>query len=160
MQGDLKIILPKQLGYANISKGLKRLDNFLITSELPNPEFPALILKNTEISTDEFDLAYSAVLETINDKLRKDFIPMVHITPIYYPSLLISLMHLNIKAPENILDLPYDEEIKVTCNLYLDFRAKVEFDVPENWASGVKGFRYHRKFNETLVFDRNCKLLE
>ncbi|NOQ50486.1 MAG: hypothetical protein GQ557_02315 [Mycoplasmataceae bacterium] len=150
----------KQLGYTNISKGLKRLDNFLITLQSPNPELPALILKHSDISESEFELAYSAVLETINDKLRKDFVPMIRVIPIYYPSLLISLMHLNIKVPENIMDLSYDEEIKVICDSYLDFRAKVEFDVPENWGSGAKGFRYHRNLNETLVFDKNCKLIE
>ena len=30
-----------------------------------------------------------------------------------------------------------------------------------NWASGVKGFRYYREFDEkTLVFDKNCQLVE
>ena len=149
----------KQLGYTNVSKGLKRLDEFLITLKTPNPEFPALILKHSDISESDFQDAIQAVLETINDKLRKDFVPMVRVIPIYYPSLLISLMHLNIKVPENIMDLPYDQEIKVICDLYLNFRAKVEFDVPENWASGAKGFRYHRKFGETLVFDKNCQRL-
>ena len=57
----------KQLGYTNISKGLKRLDNFLITLQSPNPELPALILKHSDISADEFELAYLAVLEKIND---------------------------------------------------------------------------------------------
>ncbi len=150
----------KQLGYTNVSKGLKRLDEFLITLQSPNPGFPALILKHSDISESDFQDAIQAVLEKINDKLRKEFVPMVRVIPIYYPSLLISLMHLNIKVPDNILDLSYDEEIKVICNLYLDFREKVEFDVPENWGSGAKGFRYYRQFNETLVFDRDCQSVE
>jgi len=149
----------KKLGYTNVSKGLKRLDNFLITLQSPNPELPVLILKHSDISEKDLQDAIQAVLEKINDKLRKEFVPMVRIIPIYYPSLLISLKHLNIKVPKNILDLPYDEEIKVICDLYLNFRSKVEFDMPENWASGAKGFRYFRKFGEVLVFDKNCNRL-
>ena len=150
----------KQLGYSNTSKGLKRLDEFLITLQSPNSEIAALILKNTDIPESEFDLAYSAVREKINDKLRKEFSPGLQVIPIYYPSLLLSLMHLELTLPENISDLSYDDEIKAICDLYLEFRAKVKFDTPKNWASGAKGFRYYREFDETLVFDKNCKLVE
>jgi len=97
----------KQLGYSNTSKGLKRLDEFLITLQSPNPELPALILNNSEISENEFDLAYSAVREKTNDKLRKEFSPRLQVIPIYYPSLLLSLMHLELKLPENVSDLSY-----------------------------------------------------
>mgnify|MGYP000476908200 CR=1 FL=1 len=149
----------KKLGYTNVSKGLKRLDEFLITLKSPNPEFPVLILKNSNIPETDFQDAIQAVQLKLDDKLRKDFVPMIRVIPIYYPHPLWGMVHLNIKVPENILDLPYDQEIKMICDLYLNFRSKVEFDVPENWASGAKGFRYFRKFNQTLIFDKNCKLV-
>lgn len=150
----------KQLGYTNVSKGLKRLDEFLVTLQSPNPDLPALILKHSDISKREFNLAYTAVAESINVELSKDFVPMIRVIPIYYPHPLWGMKHLNIKVPSNVLLLPYGEEIKVICDLYLNFRADVKFDVPENWASGAKGFRYHRKFDKTLVFDKSCKLLK
>jgi hypothetical protein len=147
----------KQLGYTNVSKGLKRLDQYLITLQSPNSEFAALILNNTDISENEFELACSEVLEKINTELSKEFVPMIRVIPIYYPNPLIGLKFLNIKVPKNILDLSFDQEIKVICDLYLDFRPKVEFDVPENWGSGAKGFR---NFGETLIFDKNCRLVK
>jgi len=150
----------KQLGYTNVSKGLKRLDEFLIALQSPNPELPALILKHSDISETDFQDAIQAVQLKLDDKLRKDFVPMIRVIPIYYPHPLSGMKHLNIKVPESILDLPYDQEIKVICDLYLKFRSKVEFDVPENWGSGAKGFRYFRNFGEVLVFDKNCKLLK
>ena len=72
----------------------------------------------------------------------------------------ISLLCLIIRVPENILDLRYDDEIKVICELYLDFREKITNTESTNWASGANGFRYHRNQNETLIFDKNCKLIE
>jgi len=149
----------KQLGYTNISKGLKRLDEYLITLKSPNPEIRNLILNNSNISEGDFDLAYSAVAEKINVELSKDFVPSIFVIPIYYPSLLMTMKLLNLKIPNNISELSYEDEIKAICNVYLDFKKKVTNISPSNWGSGELGFRYHRNFGETLVFDKNCRLV-
>jgi len=149
----------KQLGFSNINKGARRLSAFIENPDERNELFKKII-SFTDIPAIEFQLAIQAVQLKLDDKLRNQFVPMIRVIPIYYPHPLSGMVHLNIKVPENILDLPYDQEIKVICDLYLNFRSKVEFDVPENWGSGAKGFRYFRNFGEVLVFDKNCQLVE
>jgi len=147
------------LGYRNTNKGLKRLDEFLRGLKSPNPQFAKLILNNSNISEGEFELAYSAVAESIDNERSKQFSPSIFVIPIYYPSLLITMKFLSLKIPNNISELSYEDEIKAIGNVYLDFRKKVTNTSPSNWSSGEKGFKYHRKFGETLIFDKNCKLV-
>jgi len=149
----------KQLGYTNVSKGLKRLDNFCLSLKSPNPQFAELILKNTNISKTEFELAIKAILEKLNNERSQEFSPSIFVIPIYYPSLLMTMKFLSLKIPK-ISELSYEDEIKAIGNVYLDFRKKVTNTSPSNWSSGEKGFKYHRKFNQTLIFDKNCKLVE
>jgi len=105
----------KQLGYANISKGSRRVSEFL---ETPNPEFAELILKNTDIPESAFELAYSAVQNDLESHRKLEFIPMIRVIPKRRPSPLFSLILYNIPVPENITQLDFDEEIRIICNLY------------------------------------------
>lgn len=143
--------LAKQLGYTNVSKGLKRLDEFLITLQSPNPELPALILKQSDISADEFEIAYTAVLDAIDDQKGLEFIPMIRVTPKRRPSPIFAMIVYNIPVPENITSLDFYEELSIIRNLYKDHKIKFPTST---------GFRYFRTYGETLEFDSDCQLVE
>jgi len=153
-------VLIKKLGYTNTNKGLRRLDDFFINIRSPEDDFALRILQNTGIQKDQFNAAAQTIINKRHDEYRKIFKPQLKVIPISKPSLLLSLMHLNLKLPENINSLSYNEEIKVVCKLFLEFREKVKNNSPDQWASGEKGFKYYRNYGETLFFDKNCLLLD
>jgi len=138
------------LGYTNVSKGLKRLDNFLLTLKSPNPEFPALILKHLGSTADEFKVAYLAVLDALDDQRRFEFTPMIRVTPKRRPSPLFLLSLYNIQVPENITNLDFDEELRIIRNLYKNHKIKFPTST---------GFRYFRAYDcEILEFDSDGEL--
>ncbi len=141
----------KLLGYTNTNKGLKRLDEFLITLHSPNNDIHNLILKNSEISESEFKVAYLAVLDGLDEQRAIEFTPMIRVTPKRRPSPLFLLSLYNIPVPANITNLDFDEELRIIRNLYKNHKIKFPTST---------GFRYFRAYDcEILEFDSDGELI-
>ena len=85
--------------------------------------------------------------------------PYIQVLPLGIPSPIFAFalaprLH-QIEVPSKVLSLPFNKEISHICRLYRKHRKKFG----RSWQSG-KGFVYHRNKDETLVFDRECHLLE
>ena len=86
------------------------------------------------------------------------FKPYIQVLPLGTPSPIFAfalgpILH-QICVPDDVAKLAFDDEIRVICNMYRTHR-----DKHSGWPSG-RGFIYHRCKNQTLIFDRECKLLE
>ena len=140
----------KQLGFSNINKGARRLSAFIENPDDKNPLFNKII-SVADIPESEFELACSAVQDGLENQRRLEFIPMVRVIPKRRPSPLFGLIMYNIRVPEGITELDFDEEIRIICNLYQEFKIKYP---------SAQGFRYFRSYDETLEFDIEGKLIQ
>lgn len=147
----------KQLRYINASKGLKRLDEFLITLKSPNPEFQSLILQNTDISAIELQSAIEATQLALDDEERKAFKPSLRVIPNGRPTPIFAAGILNIEIPDGLNDLSVEKQILAVTKVFRAYQNKI--GNRKSWAY-AKGFRYFRSFDETLEFDSDCKLLK
>ena len=61
-----------------------------------------------------------------------------------------------LKVPQAVTAMSFDKEIKTVCRMFRKHRARFPRG---SWLAG-RGFVYHRGMEETLVFDRDCRLQE
>lgn len=168
------------LGYKNITGGLRKLDQFI-----DNPTFDSSIrlplISILKIPPGEIDLAISQYQKYIEGEDRKRFKPFIQTivsarpSPIFVAALAPKLWNISIDKELQLLD--YHDEINSVIQTYQQLQLEhakskgvdnyselvkllTHYDdnnEPYSWMLG-KGFRYFRCYDETLVFNRECIL--
>ena len=162
--------LVSTLGYKNISKGCRKLDNYLTSLHAPSDEFIVNLLSILGINGLEFHNAINGSVNNGNinaDRRAKEhFTPYIRllaritITPFFVRQILYN-EHCIQKLPENIQKLPLGEEVSYVISVY---RAKLK-NLLKNVSSKhiypeESGFEYYRHYNSYMEFDANGTLVE
>ncbi len=150
-----------RMGYTNVSKALRRLDHFVQTLEAPSEEFIVRLRSALRVDNQEFAQAVAATLRKIYADAEKAFqpflqvLPGAQIRPGFAGAMIYNLCCLPV--PEELLDLPYKEEIDSVIALY---QGHVEAVLSGNLKKHVIGFEYHREYNRLLRFNAELELEE
>jgi len=169
-----------KLGYKNITGSLRKLDAFIETPSFDNP-INLKLQDALHIPKDEIDLAITERLEYFETENKRKFKPFIQTivssrpSPIFVAAFVPKLW--NIPLSVDLQLLAYEDEVisvvrqyqqlqlEHTKNLPVNDYAELvallnDYDsnnTPYSWVFG-KGFRYFRKYDETLVFNRKCVL--
>jgi len=152
-RGELAI----RLGYRNINKALRRVDEFVADPVTGDP-IAAKLVEALALPQAAFDEAIRKRHEQLEAWDRAAFRPYLQIRLLKPPSsimvaaLVPGLSH--IQLSEGLHELPFDEEIAHVCELYRKHRDRYT----PAWPAG-EGFRYFRRYGQCLAFDRECRLL-
>lgn len=174
--------LALKLGYENITGGLRKFDQFIDEPTYDNP-IKLELQSSLQIPHDEMELAIKQRLEYFEEENKRRFKPFIQRivssipSPIFVAALAPKLWNIAIDAEIQLFD--YDDEIKIVISKYQQLQLEHaknksvknydelvsllnDGDVnnkPYSWVFG-KGFRYFRKYGETLIFNRECILQE
>jgi len=177
--------LATKMGYTNVTKGLRAVDKYLDTLE-DKGDIRAKLQQALDIPQEEFDRAIELIRTTAEQEARESFKPQIQVIPSSKPEPLFVaglVPHLlSVDIPAGCTNLEFDEEIEAIWNAYKRHQLENNVDLSEgaendfeayvkaiesldskgekyNWSVG-KGFRYFRNYDECLVFDKNCNLVE
>jgi hypothetical protein len=177
--------LAGMLGYRNISKGLRVVDRYLDTLNERN-DMGGRLQRILEIPAVEWSAAIENVHAAFEEEARASFRPQIQVipsfrpTPLFVAALASGLLEVNI--PKECDGLDFAEEIEFVCDSYRRHQLRVNEEIATeagsdfssyikalktledegaaySWTLG-KGFRYFRHYDECLVFDRECNLVE
>ena len=177
--------LAGKLGYRNVSKGLRVVDRYLDTLH-EKADVSVRLQRILHIPEAELSAATEQVRAAFEEKARASFRPQIHVipssrpTPLFVAALASGL--LEVKVPSGCGGLDFAEEINLVCDSYRQHQLNVNNEIAakahsdfssylkmietlENegtaypWTVG-KGFRYFRSYEECLIFDRECNLIE
>ena len=143
--------LAQRMGYRNIPKGLRRLDDFVEHLSHREELLPAL---EKILGDREGELREAATLQErrLLDAKKRRFKPWLQIIPSSRPSpIFVAALCpglLNLSLPEDIGAWPEDEQFAFVRRLYREHQA----EYPQGWVHG-KGFIYQRDVDESLEFD-------
>ena len=136
-----KVLLIKQLGYQNSSKGLRRLTEFLDKPHKTHNEFiKALCLKlNIDMSEllEKTEERKKQLAEKYEPFIQLTYPRLKHIRPLFHRGWLSSL--LREEVPEIIRRLPLEEREKQLSRLYNKKLASLDDDLSRQ----ITGFTYH-----------------
>jgi hypothetical protein len=172
--------LAVRLGYKSITGGLRKLDWLIDNPRLNHPLLPKLLatLQIPDATMSAAIIERQQFFKTQQQKRFKPFIQTIvssRPSPIFVAAVVPKFW--NIPVDTELQNLSYDEEIKAVVgkyqklqlehavNKHIDDYAKLvvllnNFDrnnEPYSWMFG-KGFRYFRKHDETIVFNRECEI--
>ena len=151
--------LVSALGYTNISKGCRKLDQYLTTLEAPSNEFISTLLTALDIDGWSFYQSLSASLDKISDNTEKTFKPYIRVLLGIQirPAIAWQIVHnrCHLLVPKNLPNKPYRDEINAVIALYQDH---METGLGENLKNHVIGFEYHRKHDHYLRFNTDLVL--
>jgi len=145
--------LAQLLGYSNISKGLRNLDQYCLTL-LDKNQIALKLPKVLNISKPEFKRAVLGAQLELDAKARSKFkkslqvIPKKRSSPIFAVAMFPQILNIEIPA---LSGCSFDQEIKLIIQTYKDHQ--------QIYSNG-KGFRYFRTFDETLVFNDQGEIVE
>jgi hypothetical protein len=147
--------LIQQLGYTNISKGIRRMDTYLQTLEAPNDEFIIGLLSALDIGAMTFHKAMMASLSEINTKVQAErkrlFKPHIQLLIDFLPqpwfAAQIIRAHCTISVPKEINHVSFQEELSAVFSLYNERVGRLSFK------EKVIGFKYFRSHDCWLAFD-------
>jgi hypothetical protein len=165
------------IGYTNITKALRRIDNFIADPTISNP-IKSKLQHVLKIPDDEIDFAIEQQQQILIQKAEQNFKPIIQVNFSSKPSpIFAAQFFLNICIPKHIRNLNYEDELLHVFELYkADQLAKFEgtvyvddiedydafVDKPSTadsnyieyfWGIG-NGYTYHRSTTESLTFDR------
>jgi hypothetical protein len=172
--------LATKVGYKSITGGLRKIDEFIHNPRFENP----LLLKlqsTLKIPTHEMALAITQRRAYFEVEDRKQFKPFLQTivssrpSPIFVAAMVPTLWNIPVDVDLQLLN--YDDEMKIVISKYQKLQlAHAEnksvtkynelvtllhdYDsnnVSYSWVFGT-GFRYFRKYDETLTFNRECIL--
>lgn len=149
--------LVQALGYANIPKGIRRLDDYLANLKAPNDTFISDLLKVLEIDGLSFHRSLISTQKTLTAKRRAAFQPHVIIQIDFQPRPWFvaqfngnqRTISLNTTTQKRSLK----EEIINVISLYKQRRDQLSFK------DRITGFSYYRDYNYCMVFDEKCDLI-
>jgi hypothetical protein len=174
-KGITKSVLVQRLGYGNINKGLRRLDKFLATGESDIHGLIPDLQKVLAIPSDWFQKAVEDTQEKIGLRVeeerqkqekweREHFEPFVEIVmdqtprPIFLAVLAPKLW--KIKVPASLQKFRLKDEFEAVFKIYEVHYKKYGGSFAHHSSARFIGFRYHRTFDEVIVFDNNGSVLE
>jgi hypothetical protein len=132
-----------QMGYSNVSKGIRKLDAFTYSLKPPGDDFINRLLTVLEIDCPTFIEGYQVTHEEIIQKLKYTFKPSIRININFIPTPWFTAQlvyrQCEIKVPSNIQELPFDQEIKSINEL---FKNKLD-DLP--FKKRLSGFHISEK---------------
>lgn len=169
--------LALNMGYINITKALRRIDNFIAE---PNDQHPikSKLQHVLKIPSDELDSTIVQQQETLTHSAALNFIPTIQVKFSGRPSpIFAAQFFLNICIPKHIINLSYEDELLHIFELYkadqlYKFKDTVYVDENEDYDAFVdklttadnncinyfwgiaNGYTYHRSSTESLTFDR------
>jgi hypothetical protein len=150
--------LVQRMGYRNISKGLRRL-NELLSGLSEYPQLLPRIEQALNLPDKRFWQAAAELNALLIAEERRDFKPRIQVIPTVTPRpVFVAAMCpylLNIEVPEQLVSLPVGEALSIVCDLYRKHRD----NYPSGWPRG-KGFVYHRSYDESFEFDAECQLVK
>ncbi len=158
--------LIQSLGYSNIPKGLRRLDDYLSTLHAPSDKFINDLLSVLDIEGMPFyralNLSQHQVLQRANRKAKENFNPHLvlmikeRMKPIYGLHILWHEVCYR-PLPLEIQNLPFNEEVDFVTAQYqlqIDNLGTSEY----HRTMGIQGFRYYRSYDNYLEFNVDCVL--
>jgi len=145
--------LAQLLGYSNVSKGLRNLDQYcsiLIDKNQISTKLPIVL----NIPQLEYSKAVNQVQSDLENKERSKFKPSLQVVPKSRPSPIFAVAMfprlLNIEIPD-LNGCSYAQEIKLIIN---------EYNNHQQIYSNGKGFRYFRNYDETLIFNEQGEIID
>lgn len=150
--------LIQQIGYTNVSKGIRRLDAYLKTLTAPSDEFVSKLLDILGIDGPTYLRAYLSSCDAQAYQARESFIPSIVLSLDFLPQPWFAAQIINAKCtvqvPVDIKRLPFQQELASAIALYNDRVSKLSFgDI-------VIGFRYYRSHDCCLVFDQKLECIK
>ena len=145
--------LVKKMGYTNISKGLRKLDEMMETLEGSEWILP-LLQDALHIPDEKLQNAVSGLEDEIFDQKSATFKPYIQVILTNRPnffSVAAGIMH--IQVPENTPSLSDNQQISIVRGLCRAYREKF---------SGVKtkGFIYHRHYGDSVRLDNYLSIVK
>ena len=154
-------LLVSELGYTNISKGCRRLNEYLTSLYPPSEEFVVNLLSVLDINGLEFSKAVTCTLDKISAGAEKLFRPYIRILLGIQirPAIAWQIVHNRccLSVPQDLQDKPYREEMDAIFSLYQDH---VETVLNGRLKNNVIGFEYHRKYGHYMKFNAGLVLEE
>ncbi len=156
--GMTREALAQRMGYRNIPKGLRRLDDFI--EHLSHRETLLPVLESI-LADREGELREAATLHArqLLEEQKRRFKPWLQIIPSSRPSpLFVAALCpglLNQVLPEDIATWPEDEQFTFVRRLFREHQT----GYPQGWVHG-KGFIYQRHVDESLEFDDKGHLVQ
>lgn len=165
------------IGYTNITKALRRIDNFIAEPTISNP-IKSKLQQVLNIPSDELDSAIEQQQLILINTAEQNFKPFIQVKFSGKPSPIIAAQFfLNICIPKSIRNLSYENELLHVFELYkadqlYKFKDTVYVDDIEDYAAFVdklttadsncikyfwgigNGYTYHRSSTKSLTFDR------
>ena len=174
--------LAQKLGYSNISKGLRSLDQYCLTL-LDKNEISSTLPKALNIPAYKFENAVFDVSSKLELKARSLFSPSIQITPssrptpIFAVAMFPSLM--NIQVPDMsacsfgqelqiVFDAYKSHQLEHCSNIYSGNNYEIFIEIVEQmdkenkpyaWITGT-GFRYFRTYEQTIEFNRYGEIVD
>jgi len=150
--------LVQALGYANVAKGLRRLDVFLKTLDSPSDGFVTSLLEVLVIDWSEYRGAQAASRDALKNDAALSFRPhlrfCLNLTPRPWFAAQIVSRLVTMPVPAALQELSFEQEIAAV------------LAAAGNWLSAspfrkkVAGFRYFREVDYCMVFDAEFRLLD
>lgn len=160
--------LVQSIGYTrNITKGIRRLNEYLNTLEAPSDEFVINLLNNLGIDGLSFHRALSASIDLMNkeadDHAKRRFKPHViilrdkTITPRFIDEIITRQN--TVLIPDEIQNLSFTDELHEIFKIYDNFNDKIYYsNTTEVYNFTRAGLRYNRKHNYSMVFSADLRL--
>jgi hypothetical protein len=171
------------IGYTNISKGLRVIHNFITTLTESN-DVRSKLQQALDIPSKDYKAAIEQVEVDIEKLAQQAFTPSIQVILSGRPSpVFAAIFFIKVDIPEGIESLQFTNEINCVFDCYIqnqnahfsgtsyytdsgdDYLPFVEalekaelFNKPIPWSFG-NGFRYFRKYKDTLTFDRRGNLI-
>ena len=151
--------LVSAIGYTNITKGNRRLDDFLNTLEAPSEEFINNLLSVLDIDALSFNKSINTSLDQFNSQAKKKFTPHIQIIlgievrPLFAFQMVKNKC--SIPVPTKLQNQPLSDELEAIISLYKNHVTTV---LSENISKHVIGFKYHREHNYYMKFDANLMM--
>lgn len=163
-KGLSRFDLVSSLGYANISRGCRRLDTFIRTLEAPSEDFIINIASVLEIDPVTLYRAIKATLDQFSADAKRTFKPYIQIRlGIDITSGFAALAvysKCSIPIPSHILEMPLGSEIETItalCKEHINIHIK---QLSPNLYKNITGFNYHRHHSCYMKFNRGFTLEE
>jgi len=153
--------LVSELGYTNISKGCRRLNEYLTSLHPPSDQFVVNLLCVLDINALEFSKAVSCTLDKMCADAETLFRPYIRILLGIQirPAIAWQIVHNQccLSVPQDLQDKPYREELDAIFFLYKDH---VETELNGRLKNNIIGFEYHRKHDHYIRLNADLVLEE
>lgn len=150
--------LVEELGYSNVSKGLRRLNVFLETLIVPSDNFVRRLTEVLGIDVITFVGSYKVSMKALADKEKERFRPTLVLHIDFQPRPWFAAQFVRqwctIPLPKDLRNLSMQDELAAIFNL---FSTRLNM---LNYKERVTGFVYVRQYDACLIFDKNGVLVK